>query len=146
MKFSTPILAHSPTARHMMAARAHGVAAFRQLRRICVSYDGQWRWLVRKLQPVLIDADSRKSSKERLLSGRERVIGQRHSDRGRVKQITRQATSVEVHYKGQPSIDRQDRSLRRIRFSMEGLATTQGALVAVDLFDHRDIAGVRWPP
>jgi hypothetical protein len=42
-------------------------------------------------------------------------------------------------------IDRQDRLLRRVRFSMEGLAATQGAVVEVDFFDHREIAGVRWP-
>lgn len=42
-------------------------------------------------------------------------------------------------------IDRQDRLLRRVRFSMEGLASTQGAIVEVNFFDHREIAGVRWP-
>jgi hypothetical protein len=42
-------------------------------------------------------------------------------------------------------IDRQDRLLRRVRFTMEGLAATQGAVVEVDFFDHREIAGVRWP-
>lgn len=42
-------------------------------------------------------------------------------------------------------IDRQDRLLRRVRFSMEGLASTQGAVVEVDFLDHREIAGVRWP-
>ncbi len=213
-----PPVQHSgeqPEARALLeaSAQAHGITAFRQLRDINVSYDGQWRYLVQKLQPVLIDADFRKTSEERLLLGRERVIGQRHSGPGGVKQVTRQATSVEVHYNGQPSsdrdvlaaaalvadayrmfllgpmhflegnaslalagtgdvegracdlllavrrpghgqsvedryllfIDRQDRLLRRVRFSMEGLASTQGAVVEVDFFDHRDIAGVRWP-
>lgn len=213
-----PPVQHSgeqPDARALLeaSAQAHGVAAFRKLRDLNVSYDGQWRYLVQKLQPVLIDADFRKTSEERLLLGRERLIGQRHSGPGGVKHVTRQATSVQVHYNGEPSrdsemlaaaalvadayrmfllgpmhflegnaslalagtdvvegrtcdlllavrrpghgpsaedryllfIDRQDRLLRRVRFTMEGLASTQGAVVEVDFFDHRDIAGVRWP-
>lgn len=204
-----------PAARALLeaSAQAHGVAAFRQIRDLNVSYDGQWHYLVQKLQPVLVDARFRKSSEERLLFGREPVVGQRHSGPGGVKQVTRSATAVDVRYNGQPAsdrearaaaalvadafrlfllgpmyfiegntslalagsgdvdgracdlllavrrpghglsaedryllfIDRQDRLLRRVRFSMEGLASTQGAVVEVDFFDHRDIAGVRWP-
>jgi hypothetical protein len=213
-----PPVQHSgeqPEARALLeaSAQAHGVTAFRQLRDVNVSYEGQWRYLVQKLQPVLVDADFRKTSEERLLLGRERIIGQRHSGPGGVKHVVRQAASVEVQYNGQPSrdrdvlaaaalvadaygmfltgpmyflegnaslalagtdvvegracdlllavrrpghgpsaedryllfIDRQDRLLRRVRFTMEGLAATQGAVVEVDFFDHREIAGVRWP-
>ncbi len=42
-------------------------------------------------------------------------------------------------------IDREDRLLRRIRFSMEGLESTRGAVVEVDFFDHVSVGGVRWP-
>jgi hypothetical protein len=42
-------------------------------------------------------------------------------------------------------IDREQRWLRRVRFTMEGLASTQGAVAEVDFFDHRRIAGVVWP-
>ncbi|NJD23815.1 MAG: hypothetical protein FIB06_00245 [Betaproteobacteria bacterium] len=42
-------------------------------------------------------------------------------------------------------IDREQRWLRRVRFTMEGLASTQGAVAEVDFFDHRRIAGVIWP-
>lgn len=213
-----PPVQHSgeqPEARALLdaSAQAHGVAAFRQLRDVNVSYDGEWRTLVQKLQPVLVDASFRKSSEERLILGRERIIGQRHSGPGGVKHVVRQAASVQVDYNGQPSrdndvlaaaalvadayrmfltgpmhflegnaslalagtgvvegracdlllavrrpghgpsaedryllfIDRQDRLLRRVRFTMEGLAATQGAVVEVDFFDHREIAGVRWP-
>ena len=42
-------------------------------------------------------------------------------------------------------IDREQRWLRRVRFTLDGLASTQGAVAEVDLFDHRQIAGVVWP-
>lgn len=42
-------------------------------------------------------------------------------------------------------IDRQQRWLRRVRFTLDGLASTQGAVAEVDFFDHRRIAGVLWP-
>lgn len=42
-------------------------------------------------------------------------------------------------------IDRERRWLRRVRFTLEGLASTQGAVAEVDFFDHRQIAGVVWP-
>lgn len=42
-------------------------------------------------------------------------------------------------------IDAENHLLRRIRFSMEGLESTQGAIAEVDFFDHKEIAGVTWP-
>jgi hypothetical protein len=42
-------------------------------------------------------------------------------------------------------IDAENHLLRRIRFTMEGLESTQGAVAEVDLFDHKEIAGVIWP-
>ena len=51
--------------------------------------------------------------------------------------------SVEDRY--QLFIDAEDYRLRRIRFTMEGLASTQGAIAEVDFFDHQEIAGVLWP-
>lgn len=195
------------------SAQAHGAAAFRQLRDVSVSYDGQWYDLVQKLQPVLVDARYRKSSEERLLLAPEPRIGQRHSGPDGIKQVSRSAGSVEVAYNGQSTgeretlaaaalvadayrmfllgplhfldgnaslelagsgevggracelllavrrpghglsaedryllfIDRQDRLLRRVQFTMEGLESTRGAVVEVDFFDHREIAGVRRP-
>lgn len=213
-----PEVKHSgeqPAARALLeaSAQAHGVSAFRQVRDLNVSFDGQWHYLVQKLQPVLVDARFRKTSEERLLLGREPVISQRHDGPSGVKQVTRLPSAVSVLYNGQPAsdretlaaaalvadafrifllgplhflegntslalagtdvvegrtcdlllavrrpghgqsaedryvlfIDQQDRLLRRLRFSMEGLASTQGAVVEVDFFDHREIAGVRWP-
>ena len=42
-------------------------------------------------------------------------------------------------------IDRDQRWLRRIRFTMEGLAATRGAVAEVDFLEHRRMAGVIWP-
>lgn len=42
-------------------------------------------------------------------------------------------------------IDHKSHLLHRIRFTMEGLESTQGAIAEVDFFDHRQIAGVTWP-
>lgn len=41
-------------------------------------------------------------------------------------------------------IDAENYLLRRIRFSMEGLESTRGAIAEVDFFDHKPIAGVIW--
>ncbi len=42
-------------------------------------------------------------------------------------------------------IDRRDRLLRRVRFTLDGLQSTQGAIADVDLSEHRQVAGVLWP-
>lgn len=42
-------------------------------------------------------------------------------------------------------IDAENQLLRRIRFTMEGLESTRGAIAEVDFFDHKPIAGVTWP-
>jgi hypothetical protein len=42
-------------------------------------------------------------------------------------------------------IDQENRLLRRVRFSLEGMESTQGAIAEIDFFDHREIAGVTWP-
>jgi hypothetical protein len=42
-------------------------------------------------------------------------------------------------------IDSENHLLRRVRFTMEGLDSTKGAIAEVDFFDHQEIAGVIWP-
>lgn len=42
-------------------------------------------------------------------------------------------------------IGRRDRLMRRIRFSLEGLDSTRGAVAEVDCLDHRPAYGVLWP-
>ncbi len=42
-------------------------------------------------------------------------------------------------------IDDENHLLRRVRFTMEGLDSTKGAIAEVDFFDHKTVAGVTWP-
>jgi hypothetical protein len=51
--------------------------------------------------------------------------------------------SVEDRY--QLFIDAENHLLRRVRFTMDGLESTRGAIAEVDFFDHRRIDGVTWP-
>jgi hypothetical protein len=49
------------------SAQVHGLAAYRTLRDIAVAYDGAWRPLIGRVQPVVVDAGFRGLSEERLL-------------------------------------------------------------------------------
>ena len=54
-------------ARLAESAAQHGLAAYRQLTNINIGYDGQWRPLIDRIQPVVVDKGYRGSSQERLL-------------------------------------------------------------------------------
>ncbi len=54
-------------ARLMESARAHGWDAYRALTDINISYDGQWRPLIDRIQPVVVDKTFRGASQERLM-------------------------------------------------------------------------------
>ena len=195
------------------SAEAHGLAAFRQIEDVSVSYAGEWYGLVSKVQPTLIDADFRQGSQERIILQGRLLIAQRHLGPKGSKQVIRPAGDVQVFYTDVPAdnrdvlaaaalvadgyrmfltgpfyfldsnlslemsedenvegrpcrtliavrrpghgesiedryllfIDRENHLLRRIRFTMEGLESTRGAIAEVDFFDHREIAGVTWP-
>ena len=49
------------------SAEAHGLAAYLTLTDINVSYSGEWRPLINRVQPELVDAGYRGSSEERLI-------------------------------------------------------------------------------
>ncbi|MBC7939182.1 MAG: hypothetical protein H7Z19_05360 [Chitinophagaceae bacterium] len=51
------------------SAQAHGLDAYRSLHDINVSYSGEWRPLVNRIQPEVVDAGFRGSSQERLMPG-----------------------------------------------------------------------------
>jgi hypothetical protein len=91
---STPLpLAMAPPAASADAARvlresaeAHGLAAYRQLADISVSYTGEWRPLIGRIQPEVTDTGFRGSSQERLIP-RAGVVAQAYTgDKGR-KQV-----------------------------------------------------------
>ncbi len=49
------------------SANVHGLAAYRGLHDINISYAGQWRPLIGRIQPAIVDAGYRGGSQERLL-------------------------------------------------------------------------------
>ena len=42
-------------------------------------------------------------------------------------------------------IDREEGLMRRVRFTLDGMRSTRGAVAEVDSFDHAALHGVRWP-
>ena len=199
------------------SANAHGLAAFKALNDVSVSYDGVWRALIDKLQPVLVDPAFRGKSEERMLI-RDGVIGQAHTGPGGRKFVARRPSShpfgeVRVWYNAEEArdserraaaslvadayrlflfgplllvnrnlvvelgdveavnehscdvlrvqlapglghanvdqlalfIDRKERLMRRVRFSLEGLESTKGAAGEVEVFDHMTLHGMRLP-
>ncbi|MGB6219616.1 hypothetical protein [Haloferula sp.] len=62
-----------------------------------VSYDGDWTGLVKRLQPDLVDAEFRKSSRE-IYEPRSRVVKQWHRGPGGTKTVIRTPGKVEVNY------------------------------------------------
>lgn len=210
------------------SARAHGLAALDGLGDVNVSYAGEWRPIVGRLQPVLVDAGFRGRSEERLLL-RERLVAQAHAGPEGRKQVLRRAApggpggqgEVRVWFNGMEAqdrdrraaaalvadgyslfllgpmllarrsaggalaaglagtaaieaggqdhacdvvrlrlapglglseadevvlyIDRAERLMRRVRFTLDGLDGTRGAVAEVDLWGHLARHGVRWP-
>lgn len=107
---TTPALATEPAAAERVAAsqRAHGGERFQQLRNLMVEYDGTWGAFGPRFQPVLVDRDYRKSSRE-TLDLRRREIVQIHSGPGGTKEVRRTPDSIQVRYDGIPSTDDEQR-------------------------------------
>lgn len=208
------------------SAAAHGLAALADISDVNASYAGEWRALVGRLQPDLVDAGFRGGSEERLLL-QAGIVAQAHAGPdGRKQVLRRQAPgaqgSVHVWFNGKEAedaprrsaaalvadayslfllgpmllarqaaagrtpmmapagaerievdgrshdcdvvrvdlapglgfsasdqvalyIDRQDRLMRRVRFTLDGLESTRGALAEVDASGHLPLHGVRWP-
>lgn len=99
---ATPLPLNQPPRTDAVAARRllesaqmHGLDAYRALRDISVAYDGQWRPLINRVQPEVVDAGFRGPSEERILpaagvvaqaysgpAGRKHVWWQRGSGTG----------------------------------------------------------------
>ena len=116
---STPLpLGVAPTsdpaavARLQASAEAHGLAAYRGLHDINIGYSGQWRPLVGRIQPEVVDVGHRGCSQERLLlsSG---IVAQAYTGPMGTKQVvwkrgragSRDLGEAKVWFDGVPSTD-----------------------------------------
>lgn len=77
------------------SAQAHGLDAYRQITDINISYDGQWRPLIGRIQPEVVDAGFRISSQERLLP-RQGVVAQSYTGPQGNKHVFWQRGNAEV--------------------------------------------------
>lgn len=216
----------SPAARARLkqSADAHGLAAFAALRDVNLRFHGEWRALVGRLQPALVDSGFRVASEERLLPATG-LLAQAHRGPAGRKQVVRSLPApgrpqgeVKVWFNGEEAldterraaaalvadgyqlfllgpivvqrrlaerdnapmslggietvndrpcdvlyaeltpgiglsaldrialyIDRRDNLMRKIRFSLDGLASTRGAIAEVETFDFVRRHGMWWP-
>ena len=101
-------------ARLRATAQAHGLDAYRQLTDINVAYSGEWRPLIDRVQPELVDAGFRGPSQERLLP-RAGIVAQAYTGpKGRKQVVWRRGAAgaagadlgdVSVWFNGAPSRD-----------------------------------------
>lgn len=92
------------------SADAHGLAAFGRIVDLNVSYGGQWKRLVGRIQPALVDRGFRGVSQERLLL-RAGIIAQSHTGPAGHKQVvvvdTPREKSIHVWFNGNEASDRE---------------------------------------
>ena len=102
------------------SALAHGLEAYRSITDINIGYDGQWRALIDRVQPEVVDAGYRGSAQDRLLPDAGVVAQAYRGPRG-AKQVwwqrgngkggnAGQPGNVRVWYDGVPSMDEARRS------------------------------------
>jgi hypothetical protein len=106
----TPPAAGEAEARRLLeqsAARAGH--PWRRLHEVEVAYDGQWARLVRRLQPVLVDAGFRQGSRERYWPAQGRVEQTHRGPRG-VKRVVRTPDAVEVWFNDRSAATHDERA------------------------------------
>ena len=104
-----PMAGANPGRQRLMdSALAHGLEAYRRITDINIGYGGQWRPLINRIQPEVVDAGFRGPSQERLLPAAG-INAQAYSGRLGQKQVWwRQGSDtapgeVAVWFNGQPS-------------------------------------------
>ncbi len=109
---SRPSSDAAAAARVRESAEAHGLTGYRALTDINVSYSGQWRPLVNRIQPELVDAGFRGDSQERVMPAAGVVAQAYTGARGRKQVFWRRSRSasdhmgeVKVWLNGAPSAD-----------------------------------------
>jgi len=115
-------------ARLLASAQVHGLAAYRQISDINVSYDGQWRPLINAVQPEVVDAGYRGRSQERLLPAAGVVAQSYTGPQGRKQVFWRRGDGsaarpgeLDLWYGGQPSADPARRSASALVAECYGL-------------------------
>ncbi len=94
------------------SAEAHGLSAYRGISDISVSYEGQWRPLVNRIQPEVVDAGFRGGSQERLMPA-QGIVAQAYTGAAGRKQVSWQRgagtkdrpRNVAVWRNGRPDLD-----------------------------------------
>lgn len=95
-----PAVGDAARARAVLKASAEATGdAWREYRKVEVSYDGEWTGVVKRLQPDLVDPEFRKRSEEAYDTRRE-TVDQMHTGPGGTKTVARTRDDVTVAYNG----------------------------------------------
>jgi hypothetical protein len=141
--------ATTPAAQALLreSAGAHGLKAFQAIQDLSVSYAGEWRALIGRLQPALVDASFRGSSEERLLL-REGIVAQAHTGPGGRKQVFRRASTnspgeVHVWFNGEEARDAERRAAASLVADAYSLFLL-GPMLLVDRSLVMELGDVEW--
>jgi len=80
------------------SAEVHG-DAWKNYKRVDVSFDGEWSRLATRIQPILTDPAFRKSSAETYLTG-SKIVSQTHTGPDGRKTVERRTAAISVSYNG----------------------------------------------
>lgn len=100
-----PLIGDSVAAQRLLSHSAQASGdPWSRYRQVEVAYSGEWSGIAKKVQPVLVDPNFRKSSVE-LYEPRDFRVRQVHTGPGGTKQVLRTPKSVKVSYGGRESSD-----------------------------------------
>lgn len=83
---------------------AHGGAQLDALQDVNVSLSGEWKWLIRRIQPLVTDYGYRIDSQERLFPG-DRIYAAQYKGPDGTKSVFRSPTTTQVFYNGEETIE-----------------------------------------